>query len=54
VQALVHALTQAFILKLTGNAKRFPWRISGIVFSEVMIITKSGKRKKAAEMSKNA
>ena len=39
VQADDHALIQAAMVGALGGASRLPWRISGMPFSDVIIIT---------------
>jgi hypothetical protein len=53
VHAVLQARTQASKFKLAGNAKMSPCRISGIVLSEVTIITNRGRRKNAADTPRN-
>jgi len=43
-QALDQAVLQASKVTLSGNAIRLPVRISSRLFSDVVIITKSGMR----------
>jgi len=54
VQASLHAARQASKLMLDGSAKIWPRRISSMVLNEVVSITYSGSRKKAAAHSRKA
>src|SRR5262249_5422755 len=53
VHAVLQARTQASKFRLAGNTKSSPCRISGIVLSDVTIITNSGRRKNAADTARN-
>src|SRR6187402_953242 len=54
VHADCHASRHASSVKLTGNARMLPMRISAIGLTDVTSITYNGNKKNSADVSRNA